>query len=127
MSERFKFIMLESDISFAVFWMGVGLILWGVIAVVWAPGDFLTFAGDMSKVVPALVWFFNYVGCGVLFVCIALKDFPPAPSLLASLWSVLAWTYIAGIRGFSNFTSGVSLNILVIVIGLMIAQRSRVK
>lgn len=127
MRERLKFIMLQSDISLSVLLMGCGLVAWGTIAVIWAPSDLLTFAGDMSKVLPAWFWVWNYVGCGALFIYIALKEFPPVPSLFAALWSVLGWTHIAAIRGFSNFTSGVSLNILVIVVGLLIAQRSRVK
>lgn len=124
--ERLKEILLESDVSLASFMMGAGLIMWGVVAIFMAPTDFFTFASSM-KFLGTWFWFINYTLVGSGFIYAAIKKFPPFLSLCVGGYAALIWTWIASIRGFSNFTSGVTLNIIVIVMGILLVQRSGTK
>lgn len=120
---RIKEIVLDSDISLASMLMGVGLIMWGLVAVFMAPDDFFTFA-DTVKVAGTWFWLANYVGIGIGFIYVSIHGFPPFSSLLIGGYATLAWAWIAAMRGFSNFTSGVTLNFIVIVMGCLLVQRS---
>ena len=123
---RVKEILLESDITFAVLLLGFSMILWAVFAIVMAPDDFMTFSNSM-KVGATWFWFANYaiVGAGLMYV--AVHRLPPGASMFFGGWGCVAWSYIAAIRGFSNITSGVTLNFLVVLVCFLIAQRSRAK
>ena len=120
---RIKEIFLQSDISLASMMLGLGMIFWGLFAVVMAPGDFFTFA-DSMKFAGTWFWFCNYVLSGSGFIYVALRRFPAMPSMLIGTHACLVWTWIAAIRGFSNVTSGVTLNFIVITMGLLLVQRS---
>lgn len=120
---RLQYILLDSDLSLAAFLLGVGLIMWGGIAVVMAPNDLLFFAADM-KAAGAVFWAFNYFIAGTGFIYCAMKEFPPFTSLMVGCYCTLVWTWIAGVRGSANFTSGVTLNAIVIVMGVILVQRS---
>ena len=120
---RTKEIFLESDISLASTLLGLGLIFWGLFAILMAPGDFFTFAVSM-QVASTWFWFANYMGAGIGFIMAAYLRLPTGLSLIVGTHACLVWTWIAAIRGFSNLTSGVTLNGIVIVMGVLLVQRS---
>lgn len=124
--ERLKYIFLDSDISLAAFLMGVGLLFWGGFAIVMDPKAFFTFTSAM-EIGPTWFWLGNYLVAGAGFVYVAYKEFPAGPSLFVAVHGGLVWTWIASVRGFSNVTSGVTLNILVIIMAFIVAQRSKVR
>ena len=121
--DRVKYILTESDPSLAVFLLGIGLMLWGGFAVVMRPSDFYTFSSAM-ELGGTWFWFLNYMGAGYGFIWLSVKGFPPTSTLIIGGYACLAWTWIAAIRGFSNVTSGVTLNALVIIVGAVMIQRS---
>ena len=123
MIRRIKEILLDSDLSLSAFILGWAMVMWGVVAVWIAPTDFFTFA-DTVKLGTTWFWFWNYVAVGAGFIYCACRRFPPLPSLLIGGYGTLVWTWIAAMRGFSNFTSGVTLNAVVIVMGCLMVQRS---
>lgn len=121
--KRINEILMDSDLSLSAFILGAALILWGMTAVIMAPEDFFTFA-DTMHVGSTWFWFANYVLIGFGFMCCAYRGFPPLMSLLIGGYAVLAWTWVASMRGTANFTSGVTLNAVVIVMGCLMVQRS---
>lgn len=120
---RLKEILMHSDLTLSAFLLGIGLIVWGTIAVIMSPADMYSFANAVQSTT-FLFWVFNYFFVGVGFVCVSIKKFPPLASLLVGTYATLMWTWIASIRGSSNFTAGVTLNFIVIVMGLLLVQRS---
>ena len=123
MKERLREILLDSDLTIAAFILGWGLIFWGGVAVSIRPSDLLTFAGSMEAGSP-IFWVANYIGVGMGYIWVSYKRFPPLSSLLIGGYSCLVWTWIASIRGSSNITSGVTLNAVVILMGVLLVQRS---
>ena len=121
--KRIKEILLESDLSLASFLLGLGLIFWGLFAINMAPTDFFSFA-DSMRVGTGWFWLANYLIGGAGFIAAAYYRFPPGLSLFVGTHACLVWTWIAVIRGYSNITSGVTLNVLVVVMGLLLTQRS---
>lgn len=121
--KRLREILLESDLSLASFLLGLGLIFWGIFAIGMAPQDFFSFA-DSMRVGNSWFWLSNYILAGLGFMAAAYFRFPSGLSLLVGTHACLIWTWIAAIRGFSNITSGVTLNVLVVVMGLLLTQRS---
>jgi hypothetical protein len=105
--------------------MGLGLIMWGLIAAVMAPSDLYTFSNNLHFGTTAF-WIANYIVVGILYITAAIRNHPPMLSLLVGGYSTLIWTWIASMRGTANFTSGVTLNIIVIVMGLLLVQRSSI-
>ena len=126
MKQRLYEILFESDLSMACFMLGLGLIAWGLVAVFMAPADFFSFADGM-RFGGVWFWFANYMIAGYGFVYVAMHRFPQGISMLVGVHAGLVWTWIAGIRGFSNITSGITLNAIVIVMGFLLCQRTGVK
>jgi hypothetical protein len=120
---RLKEILVDSDISLASFLMGLGLWAFGLTAFFAHPEDFLTFAQSMEFTGGTLWWLANYLGAGAGFIYIAMRNFPPLGSLLIGSYASLVWIWIAYMRSYSNATSGVSLNFIVIAMGFLLVQR----
>ena len=121
--KRTKEIFMDSDISLAAMMLGIGMIFWGGFAVVMAPGDFFTFAVTM-QFAGTWFWLANYILSGIGFIYVAHQQFPSTVSLIVGAHACMVWTWIATIRGFSNITSGVTLNFIVIAMGVLLVQRS---
>lgn len=119
-----KYILLCSDISLACFVLGCGLILWGIIAGIMSPKDVFTFAGDMAILNPVF-WVANYIALGSGFIYVTMRSFPNLPSLFVGGYGTVIWSWIAAYRGSANFTSGVTLNVIVILMSIILIQRSR--
>lgn len=124
LKSRLKEILLKSDLSFASFVLGVAMFVWGLVAVIMAPGDFFTFSQDMRVSWGMWFWFLNYTVVGISFMVIALHNFPPIHTLITGGYATMVWNWIASTRGYSNFTSGVTLNFVVIFLGIMVVYRS---
>jgi len=120
-----KYLMLYSDISLSCFILGCGLIVWGVIAGFISPLDIFTFIGDVSVVPYPVFWILNYIVMGVGFIAVTLKGFPRLPSLFIGSYGALIWTWIGSSRGVANFTSGATLNLIVIAMSILLIHRSR--
>lgn len=121
--KRIKYILLEADITLASFMMGLALVAWGLVAVFKAPNDFFAFS-DAMRIGNTWFWLFNYLSAGAGFLYVAYKNLPSMPSLLIGSYAILVWTWVASIRDASNLTSGVVLNLIVILMGLLLVQRS---
>ena len=120
---RLKELLLYSELDLAAFILGIGLIAWGIIAFSIQPSDLISFSANML-VLSTLGWAMNYVLVGVGFVVCAWKKFPATLSLLVGGYACLVWTWVAAVRGASDFTSGITLNIIVIIMGVLLVQRS---
>lgn len=123
---RLKEILLESDITLAAFMLGIGLIAWGLVAVMMSPVDLFFFA-DVAKSTTWLFWLWNYEAVGAGFIWLSYKRFPPMPSLLIGAYAIIMWTWIATLRSTANLTAGLVLNFIVIIMGCILLQRSNVK
>jgi hypothetical protein len=119
---RLKEILLESDITLASFMLGWGLFWWGIFAFFLSPQDFSVV--DTQNVMN-MFWFFNYVGVGLGYVYVAYRKFPSMTSMLIGGYSCVIWTWVAAMKSTSsNLTSGITLNLIVIAMGILLIQRS---
>ena len=124
---RLRQILLESDMTLSAFLLGTGLCVWGAIAVLMSPADLYTFS-DTAKSTTWLFWALNYQVAGGGLMYVAWRDFPHPWTLLVGTHATLLWTWIAAIRGMSsNFTAGVTLNYIVIVVGVLLLTRVNAK
>ena len=123
MNQRLHEIFIESDLSLSAAILGVAMVFWGCTALIMTPKEFFDFS-DTMKLGSVWFWFANYTLVGAGFFCCAFRKFPPLLSLLIGGYAVLAWTWVASMRGSANFTSGVTLNAVVIVMGCLMIQRS---
>lgn len=131
---RLHEIFCKSDISLAAFMVGIALTVWGLTALLIQPQDLNSFAAHMSnasfiKSIPGYVWALAYVSVGLGFMHQAYKKFQPIPSLLVGSAAVIIWFWILTVRSvtLTNFTNGITLNVVVIIMGALLIQRSTTK
>ena len=117
--QRLKEILFESDMTLSCFLLGLGLVMWGSIAMLLSPKDMYSFA-DAVKSTTFLFWCFNYYFAGFGLMYISYKKFPHPETVLIGAFCAIMWTWIASIRGSSNFTAGVTLNWIVITMGVLL-------
>lgn len=81
------------------------------------------------KSIPGYVWGIAYVSVGLGFMHQAYKKFQPIPSLLVGSAAVIIWFWILTVRSvtLTNFTNGITLNVVVIIMGALLIQRSATK
>ena len=131
---RLHEIFCKSDISLAAFMVGLALAIWGLTALLIQPQDLTAFANHMSnasliKSIHGYVWGLAYVTVGLGFMHQAYRNFQPVPSLLVGSAAVIIWFWILTVRSITltNFTNGITLNVLVIIMGALLIQRSTTK
>lgn len=132
--KRIHEILCKSDISLAAFLLGLALTVWGLTALILQPHDLTAFAEHMAnasliKSIPGYVWGLVYILVGIGFMHQAYKDFQPIPSLLVGSAAVIIWFWILTVRSITltNFTNGITLNVIVIIMGALLIQRSTTK
>lgn len=125
MLSRLRYVLLESDPSLAGLMFGIALLVWGFVAINIGKHDLIAFAGPLNAVFASWVWVLNFIGLGVLFLVVTMLNFPPMLSLFVGSYACIIWTWLASLRKFPVATSGVTLNIMVIVMGLLLIVRSR--
>lgn len=120
---RIAQILLTSDIGFACTVLGFASILWGIFGLIYTP-DLKWFAGDFALEVAPWIWGVNSILVGCAFIHVAAHDFPAGRSLLLGSYCIMCWTWIALGRPTSSFSSGMTLNFVVIFMGAILVQRS---
>jgi hypothetical protein len=116
-------VLLEGDIRFAGTVLGMAMMVWGVLAAFVSPNDINWFAGDFVFR-QTWFWFANHFFCGAFWIWCSVKRFPHPQSMLLGSWCVLMWTMIQVSRPSASYTSGMTLNFVVIFMGLMLIYRS---
>ena len=117
-------IITTGDLTLAGVLMGFAMILWGLIGVfVSPPVDMQWFVRDfVLSSVP--FWFCNHVGAGAAFIWCSVRKFPHPQSLFLGAYCTMMWTFIAVSRPVASFTSGMTLNLVVILMGVLLIHRS---
>lgn len=122
---RTKWILLRSDITFAVFLGGFGLIVWAIFGIYMSTNDL----NNYSKMFPfghAEFWAGNYIFCGLSMMILAMKRFSPFPSLLIGGWvaTIWVWSALARMTETATLQTGNATSIVYIILGLLMVQRS---
>jgi hypothetical protein len=124
--KRIPNIFLYGDITFACVVLGMGMILWGVLGLL-RPIDLQWFAAGFALEVAPWLWGVNHLLVGVGFIHVAVRHFPRGRCLLLGTYGAVAWTWIMMGRPSSSFSSGVTLNIIIVFMSMLIVQRSGAK
>lgn len=117
-------VLAKGDMQLSAVMMGFGLILWGSIGVIQFPSEVERAAVKFALGSSPILWALNYIGVGMAFIWVGVKKFPHPQSVLLGSYCAMIWTMIAAARPTENMTSGTSLNVVVIIMGLMLIQRS---
>lgn len=120
---RIQQILLEGDITFACVVLGMANILWGIFGLIYTP-DIQWFAKGFALEFAPWVWALNHALAGLGFIHIAVHGFPKGRSLLFGSYVIMVWTWIAMGRPSATFSSGMTLNLVEILMGAIIVQRS---
>lgn len=121
--DRIVDILLHGDITFGCVILGLGMIMWGILGLFHQP-DLVWFAKGFALEVAPWLWGMNHMVAGYMFIHCALHHFPPGRSLMFGSYCVMLWTWIAMGRPASSFSSGVTLNFIIILMGAILVQRS---
>lgn len=116
-------ILLNGDIKFACIVLGFSMIMWATLGQ-FKQSDIVWFAKDFAFEWPAWLWTLMYYFAGFMFIHCAVRDFPPMRCLLFGTFCVSLWTLVAVTRPSASFSSGWTLNVIVIFMGAVLAQRS---
>lgn len=116
-------ILTHGDARFAFVVLGLACIFWGVLGLVYTP-DIQWFAKGFALEVAPWLWGLNHLLFGLALVRVAVANFPPGLSLLVGSYGCMAWTWIALGRPVSSFSSGMTLNLVVILMSVVLVQRS---
>ena len=116
-------VLLEGDIRFGGLVLGMAMMMWGVLGAFISPKDITWFAADFVFS-NSWFWFANHFLGGLAWVWCSVKRFPHPQSMLLGSWCVLMWTMIQVSRPSATYTSGMTLNFVVIFMGLMLIYRS---
>jgi hypothetical protein len=116
-------ILLHADVTFAFVVLGISMIVWGIFGMIYTP-DLEWFAKGFAFEVAPWLWGLNHMCFGYGFIHCALHKFPPGRSLLIGAGAIMCWTWIAMGRPSTSFSSGMTLNFVVILMGAVLVQRS---
>lgn len=116
-------ILTEADTRFAFVVLGIACMFWGVLGLIYTP-DIHWFANGFAFEVMPWVWGANHLLFGMALIKVAVDGFPPGISLLVGSYGCMAWTWIALGRPVSSFSSGMTLNLVVILMSVVLVQRS---
>jgi hypothetical protein len=117
-------ILLNGDVTFACVVLGLSMICWGALAAVYNPHDTAFFSKGFAFEWSPWLWGLNHAFVGYGFIHCAIHGFPPGRSLVLGTYCCCVWTLIAVGRPSSSFSSGMTLNFVVIFMGAILAQRS---
>lgn len=117
-------VLLNADITFASVVLGISMILWGILAAFINPADTKHFSHGFAFEWAPWLWGLNHMAVGYGFIHCALHKFPPGRSLILGTYCCCIWTLIAVGRPAASFSSGMTLNFVVIFMGAILAQRS---
>lgn len=121
--KRIPDILLYGDITFACTVLGFGMIMWGTFGLI-RPIDLQWFAGGFAFEVAPWVWGFNSMAVGTGFIHVAVRHFPRGRCLLLGTYGAVVWTWVMMGRPNSSFSSGVTLNIIIVFMSMLVVQRS---
>lgn len=119
------YVLMESDITFALVVLGISANLWGMIGLI-HQSDLQWFAHGFAFEFSPWVWALNHMIVGWCFIHVALRDLPKGRTLLLGWYVITVWTIIMVQRPNSSFSSGVTLNaVFIFMAGLMIQRSGR--
>lgn len=116
-------ILINSDLRLLCLLHGFLMIAWGSIGMFIHPEDLIRLATDFIFFLPVF-WGLNIIGVGMAYIYVAIKNLPQGLSLGLGTYVVCCWTWIAVSRPVSSVTSGVTLNLTVIIVGALLIHRS---
>jgi hypothetical protein len=117
-------VLTKGDIRFACLALGCAMIAWGIIGYLFNPADIAWFAKDFF-LKSELFWFLNCTLVGVGYLYVASRNLPEIPSLMLGVYSSCMWSLIAVSRPAASYTSGITMNFVVILMGAVLIHRSR--
>jgi hypothetical protein len=116
-------IILHADFQLAGLMLGLSMVMWGCISTFVAPNDIAWFAQDFIFQ-STVFWFINHTGAGILWIYASVKKYPHPLSMLLGSWCAMMWTFVQVSRPTSTYTSGMTLNFVVIAMGILLVYRS---
>ena len=117
-------VLAKADMRLSCVMLGLGLMMWGIIGVAYVPHEVTRAASRFALGDNAFLWAMNYFGVGAGYIWVGVRNLPHPQSMLLGCYSAMIWTMIAVARPTDTFTSGVTLNLIVVIMGLMLVQRS---
>jgi hypothetical protein len=124
-SHNIAHILMHGDLSLVGILLGFGMIMWSVVGLVIIPGDLYKFAEDFFFVAP-LFWAFNGMAVGIANIALSCRGYPQGWTLALGIYGTVIYTWIAVARPVASVTSGVTLNVLVVIIHCLLIHRSGV-
>lgn len=116
-------ILLTGDITFGCVMLGLSMMLWSAFGM-FKTTDIAWFASGFAFEWSPWLWAMNHALVGYGFIHCAIHKFPPGRSLMLGTYCCCVWTMIAVGRPAASFSSGMTLNIVVIVMGALLTHRS---
>lgn len=123
---RLRDILLNGHIDFASVVLGFAMMVWATLGQ-FHQADIAWFAKDFAFQWSGAVWTTVYYVCGFMFVYLPLRTYPPVLTLVFSTFCISLFSMIAVSRPSASFTSGWTLNVVVIFMAAVLAQRSGVR
>lgn len=124
--EEFTGILMHSDIRFACVVLGLAMGMWACFGLVMRR-DLEWFAMGFALEFSPWLWAVNHWVVGLGFIHVALHKLPKGRCLALGTYAAVVWGWIAMGRPASTFSSGVTLNIVIIFMAMLIVQRSGAK
>ena len=121
--KRIWHIIMHGNIEFACVVLGHGMVLWGLIGAL-HPSDLVWFASGFAFEVYPFVWAINHIAIGLGFIYVGTHYLPRWPCLLLGTYGAVVWTWIMMSRPSSSLSSGVTLNVIIVFMSMLIVQRS---
>lgn len=121
--EQVAHVILHGDITFSSVVLGHSMILWACFGL-FKTADIAWFASGFAFEWSPWLWALNHAAVGFGFIHCALHKFPPGRSLMLGTYCCCVWTLIAVGRPSATFSSGMTLNIVVIFMGAILTHRS---
>lgn len=116
-------IIMQGDITFAIFMLGICCILWGTVGMIHTP-DLEWYAKGFALEVAPWLWGVNHIGFGIALMHCAVRSFPAGRSLMIGTYGVMCFTWVAMGRPASSMSSGVTLNFILVLMSAILIQRS---
>jgi hypothetical protein len=116
-------ILLTADITFACVMLGLLMMLWSAFGM-FKTTDIAWFANGFAFEWSPWLWAMNHSLVGYGFIHCAIHKFPSGRSLMLGTYCCCIFTLIAVGRPAASFSSGMTLNICVIVMGALLTHRS---
>jgi hypothetical protein len=121
--KRIPDILLKGEVDFAFVVLGFSMYVWAALGML-KQSDIVWFAKDFAFEWAPWVWFINYLFAGTMFIHCAVRHYPQGRCLLFGAYCCILWTWVMVGRPTASFSSGWTLNAVVVFMGAVLIQRS---